>query len=186
MGRPHRKIAVGALAHLNNRSVERRTIFHSAGDYWAFVDLLQEAAPKGLVSIFGYNVMPNHWHILLTPLVEDGASKFAHWLTTTHVRRYRRFHGTEGCGHLYGKRFHDSIIPGRISFVRVLRYIEANAANAGLTERAEDWPWCSAFERRKRHRDILSAPPYPLPEQWSTMLSQYVAKCRRRRSRSRQ
>ena len=183
MGRRHRVIPVGAIAHVNNRSVDRRTIFHSDGDYWAFVDLLQEGVPKGLVSIFGYHVMPNHWHILLTPLVEDGASEFMQWLTTTHVRRYRKFYGTEGCGHLYGARFHDSLIPGPTSFMRVLRYIEANAAKAGLTERAEDWPWCSAFERRKHHREILSPPPYPLPEQWCTVLSKYVEKSRRRRVR---
>ncbi len=181
MGRPHRNIPVGTIVHVNNRSVDRRTIFHSNGDYWAFVDLLQEGAAKGLVSIFGYNVMPNHWHILLSPLVNDGASDFMQWLTTTHVRRYRRFHNTVGYGHLYGERFHDSIIPGRVSFLRVLRYIEANAANAGLIQRSEDWPWCSAFERRKHHREILSAPPYDLPDRWCTLLSQYVEKSRRRR-----
>ena len=181
MGRPPRLIPAGTIVHVVNRSVDRRRIFHTDRDYWAFVDLLQEGTSKEFVSIFGYCVMPNHWHLLLRALSDSGVSAYMKWLTTTHVRRYRSFYGTVGHGHLYKARFRHGIIADDESFIRALRYVEANAAKADLTARSEDWRWSSAFERRMRHRHILCPPPCQLPQNWCTLLASYVDECRRAR-----
>ena len=179
MGREPRRIPAGAIAHVMNRAVDRRTIFRSDGDYWAFVDLLQEGKDKNLVSIFGYCVMPNHWHILLQALSDNSVSTYMQWLQTTHVRRYRGFYGTVGHGHLYKERFRHVMIDNEASFLRELRYVEANAAKAYLTKRSEDWRWSSAFERRMQHRQILSPLPFELPPGWCKLLADYVDECHR-------
>lgn len=92
--------------HLYNRGVDKRTIFPSAGDYRRFLALLYLAnsdkdtrignilraipyaeifaADRGnpLVAIGAYCLMPNHFHILATPLVEDGIPRFMRKLLT--------------------------------------------------------------------------------------------------------
>ena len=161
-----------------NRSVERRTIFHKPGDYWAFIDVLQEAADKGWVLVHGYCVMPNHWHLVLCALIDGGISKFMQWLTNTHVRRYRIAHQSVGQGHLYKDRYKAPVIKSDAHFLTVMRYVETNAAVAGLSRFPDEWPWASPFERRVRHRRILSEPPVALPSDWGKQLIDYVAECR--------
>jgi putative transposase len=176
---------MGTIVHAFNRAVERRTIFHEPGDYDAFVAMLEQGSTKGLVRIFGYCVMPNHWHLMLQAQVDDGISVFMKWLTAKHVKRYRKFHETVGYGHLYQGRFKSPVIEGEEHFLTTMRYVEANAAAAGLAPAAHDWPWSSAFERRAKHRSILSDPPQPLPDDWEEQLMDYVDGVRHRTKQER-
>src|SRR5262245_14363150 len=130
MGRPLRQFKAGTIVHAYNRSVDRRTIFHREGDYWAFIDLLQEGVALDLVRVFGYCVMPNHWHFVMQATVDHGISRFMKWLSGTHVRRYRKYYGTEGQGHVYQDRFKSPVIESEEHFWRVMRYVESNAARA--------------------------------------------------------
>ncbi|MGH9382883.1 MAG: transposase [Vicinamibacterales bacterium] len=159
MGRDRRRLPRGTIAHVLNRGVERRAIFRSQGDYVAFMTLLEEGRAKGLVDVFGYCVMPNHWHLLVAGLIDDGISQYAKWLTGTHVLRYRRFHDTLGLGHLYQGRFKSFIIDDEPHFLTVLRYIESNASRANLVRHAEEWEWSSAFKRGWSRWEITA----PLP-----------------------
>lgn len=178
MSRLPRRFPAGTIVHAYNRGVERRTIFEESGDYAAFVDLLREARSKQRVRIFGYCVLPNHWHLVLQAEVDSGISEFMHWLTSTHVKRHRRFHGMTGGGHLYQDRYKCPLIEGEQHFFTALRYTEANAAVAGLARNAEDWIWGSAYERQTQSRGILSDTPYVLPTNWNQRLADYVAACR--------
>ncbi len=86
--------------HLYNRGVDKRTIFTSPGDHKRFLMLLYLANSneeirisnilksntyeevfsrergEPLVSIGAYCLMPNHFHLLLTPRTEGGVSRF--------------------------------------------------------------------------------------------------------------
>ncbi|MFT7506923.1 MAG: putative transposase [Acidimicrobiales bacterium] len=84
--------------HVINRGVDKRTTFQEEGDYLRFIQNLHiynstESAPhnvwstsarmkimpvKKLVTIHAYCLMPNHYHLLLSPLVDDGITKFMH------------------------------------------------------------------------------------------------------------
>lgn len=90
----------GEYYHLYNRGVDKRTIFLSAHDYKRFLVLLYLAnsnrdtrvsnvirttkyvdiftLDRGdpIVAIGAYCLMPNHFHILATPLIENGISQF--------------------------------------------------------------------------------------------------------------
>ena len=90
----------GQFYHLYNRGVDKRAVFTSAIDYKRFMMLLYLAnssenvrmanvvqyhsyeeilaMDRGtpLVAIGAFCLMPNHFHILVTPLVEGGVSKF--------------------------------------------------------------------------------------------------------------
>lgn len=172
MGRPLRILPRGTIAHVVNRSVERRTIFHNRADYWAFISLLEEGTDKGWVEVLGYCVMSNHWHLLLRAAVDRGISHYMKWLTATHAIRYRTVHDSLGLGHLYQGRFRSSVIEDDRHFLTVLRYIEANACKAGLVRWADSWEWSSGYERRYGLRRIIGELPVPLPPNWCRLISQ--------------
>jgi len=99
---PDRKVAFvpGEYFHIYNRGTDKRKIFHDYKDYRYFLKLLfitnSEKSFKirdlkdvyiiergeQLVHIGAYCAMPNHFHLLITPLKEGGASKFMQKLST--------------------------------------------------------------------------------------------------------
>jgi putative transposase len=93
------------------------------------------------------------------------------WLTSTHAVRHRLARDTIGLGHVYQGRFWSSPIEGETHFFNVLRYVEANAVRAGLTRRAEDWRWSSAWERMTGQRQLLMQLPAALPADWLDLLN---------------
>jgi len=110
------QFAPGEFYHLYNRGVEKRTIYQDTKDHQRFTELLYVANTSGptnlreikrehenlyewdrgepLVAIGAYCLMPNHFHILLTPLQEDGVSVFMNKLGTSYAmyfnRKYKR------------------------------------------------------------------------------------------------
>ena len=98
----------GEFYHVYNRGVEKRTLFLGNYDYNRFIfllhvlntnenlkirDLLREKSFEELlkiknedpiVAIGAYCLMPNHFHLLLTPLVDGGISKFMLKLQTAY------------------------------------------------------------------------------------------------------
>ncbi len=98
----------GEYYHLYNRGVDKRVIFLNEYDYSRFVlllhvlntsknlkirDLLKDNSFEELlkiknndpiVAIGAYCLMPNHFHILITPVVEGGVSRFMLKLQTAY------------------------------------------------------------------------------------------------------
>jgi putative transposase len=64
-----------------------------------------------------------------------------HWLTTTHVSRYRRRY--RGTGHLWQGRFKPFPIEDDDHLLTVIRYVERNPVRANLVDCAADWAWSS-------------------------------------------
>ena len=90
----------GAVQHVINRGCGRMTLFHQDGDYAAFEAVLAEAVERFEVKLLAYCVMPNHWHLVMWPEDGERLSKMLHWLTMTHVMRWRNFRKLVGLGPL--------------------------------------------------------------------------------------
>jgi len=125
--------------------------------------------------ILAYCLMPNHWHFVLWPVLDDELSVFMHQLTTTHVRRWHRCRNSAGTGHLYQCPFKSFPVEDDDHFYTVCRYVERNSVRAGLVERAEDWVWSSTWANL--HADDpralrLCAWPIPRPDDWLTRVNQ--------------
>lgn len=107
----------GEYYHIYNRGNSKQIIFHSSDDFQRFQDLLitlnkpervdtrvvdrrknsanvssegKTFATTRLVAIGSYCIMPNHFHILLTPLIEGGVSKFMQKITTAYSMYYNK------------------------------------------------------------------------------------------------
>src|SRR2546427_114992 len=127
MPRTARASVGGIVYHVLNRGNCRMKIFHSEGDFFAFVKLLVEAARRMGVRVLAFCLMPNHWHLILWPRQDGDLSRFMAWLSTTHVRRWREHRRTVGEGHLYQGRFKSFPAQQDEHLLILLRYCEANA-----------------------------------------------------------
>lgn len=147
MARPLRVTTPNIIYHVLNRSNARLPIFKKNYDYIAFERTLLEAKKKYPLHILAYCLMPNHWHLVLQPLVEDSLSQFMAWLSLTHTQRWHAHYKAVGYGHLYQGRFKSFPVQKDEHFLQLCRYVERNALRAGLVERAEEWRWSSLYRR---------------------------------------
>ena len=158
-----------------NRGVARSTIFEKDWDYDAFMHVLRETWEIVPLPIYAMVLMPNHWHFVVRPECDDQTSEFFRRLTVTHTMRWHAHYCTGGTGHLYQGRFKSFPIQGNEHLLAVLRYVERNPLQAGLTDLAEEWRWSSAWARRQKRqvdRCWLRVPDEPLPRDWRSWVNQ--------------
>ncbi len=168
--------------HLYNRGVDKRAIFSSAADYKRFLVLLYLAnsdedvridnilktytleeifaRERGnqLVAIGAFCLMPNHFHILATPIVDGGLPKFMLKLQTAYSMYFNK--KNERSGSLFQGPF-KSEHAGDDRYLKYLfSYIHLNPAklkdprwkekittkNNSLRKFVEDYPYSSLGE----------------------------------------
>ena len=116
------------------------------------------------VSILSYQLMPNHWHLVLQPRRDGEMSAFLRWVTATHTMRYHAHYHTSGEGHVYQGRYKSFPVQSDEHFHTVCRYMERNALRAGLVERAELWRWGSLWRWVQAvEPDPKLLTPWPIP-----------------------
>jgi len=173
MPRLPRRLQRAEFYHVLNRANVRARLFTTPSDYQVFVDLLAETVERFQLPLLAYCVMPNHWHLVVTPLTQSNLSTSLHWLTGTHAVRWSHAHVRRGPGHVYQDRFRSIPVQPGINLWRVVRYVERNACSARLVRRAEDWPWCSARQRLQNCHKPRLAPLHFLPSDlWLRYLNQ--------------
>lgn len=112
------QFAEGEFYHVYNRGVDKRIVFLKKEEYGRFVAYLyllndaQSTRPEvsfrkvwtppktdvrePLVAIGAYCLMPNHFHLYLTPLQEGGISKFMQRLQTAYTMFFNEKHDRSG------------------------------------------------------------------------------------------
>jgi REP-associated tyrosine transposase len=89
------------------------------------------------LQVYGYVVMPEHVHLLLSEPPQD---TLADALKSLKQGVSRRLIGD--ADHFWQKRYYDFNIRNYPQFVEKLRYIH-RSLKLGLCERPEDWEWSS-------------------------------------------
>ena len=164
MPRPPRADEAGGLYHALNRGNLRADIFRKADDFAAFERILHEALQIYQLELFSYQLMSNHYHLVLRPLIDGEMSRFMGWIGGTHTMRYHAHYHTSGRGHVYQQRYKSFPIQDDDHFWVVCRYVERNALRAKLVARAEDWRWGSLWRwQQEPEPDPKLLSPWPLP-----------------------
>lgn len=103
-------LALGEFYHVYNRGNSKQLIYNNDSEYKRFQNLLYIAngtkhfemrelkmpnvldfkRGEPLVAIGLYCLMPNHFHILLTPVVEDGIQQFMKKLSTSYSMYFNK------------------------------------------------------------------------------------------------
>lgn len=171
MPRVTRGFAEGLIYHVLNRGNGKQEVFHNDQDHENFIELIRDAKKRYQIYVFAFCLMPNHFHLVVSPLRADDLSKWMQWLMTSHVRRYHKRYETSG--HIWQGRFKSFIIQNDEHLLTVLRYVEGNPVRSGLVTSAKDWPWSSHHKRIYKELDkIVDKPPVELPLDWGVYVDQ--------------
>jgi len=143
-------LAVGEHYHVYSRGVEKRKIFMNTKDYNRFVallyimnqdapftmgnflrdknksleDIFMEKREGTLVSILGYCLMPNHFHLILYEGSEGGISKFMGKLLTAYSMYFNTKY--ERSGPLFTHPFKSEHISNESQYVYIFSYVHLN------------------------------------------------------------
>jgi putative transposase len=144
----------------------RRLLFTADASRQIFESALERVRRSFRLQVYGYVIMPEHVHLLLsepqrdtsgggtaplkpkdglngppTLLSEPQRYTLADALKSLKQGVSRRLIGD--AEHFWQKRYYDFNIRNYSQFVEKLRYIHRNPVKAGLCERPEDWQWSS-------------------------------------------
>ena len=90
-------------------------------------------------------VMPNHVHVVVTPLAGYTLSSLVHtWKSFTAGEANKRL-GRRG--HFWMQEYFDRAIRDERHFRAAVEYVEHNPVQAGLCKAPEAWPWSSSGAR---------------------------------------
>lgn len=153
MPRMARVVAPNTPHHVTQRGNRRQTTFFGDADYLHYLQLAAEWCAKAEVECWGYCLMPNHVHLILTPRSEASlrtAIAQLHRRYTRAVNKRERW-----TGYLWQGRF-SSYPMDDAYFIEASRYVGLNPVRAGLVARAEDWPWSSVRAHLHGRDDALT------------------------------
>ena len=143
------KLEIKEFYHIYNRGVEKRTIFQNSSDYKRFLTLLyiansnqplhikdfgfitieeifKQDRGEPLVAIGAYCLMPNHFHLLLTPLVDGGISKFMLKVQTGYSMYFNK--KNDRVGAFFQGTFKSEHIDNDVYLKYIYAYIHLNPA----------------------------------------------------------
>lgn len=169
MGRPVRADEARGIYHMLNRGNRRERIFHKQEDFEAFERIMAEALERSRIKLFAYCLLPNHWHMVVSPEVDGEMGRFGQWLGLTHTQRYHAHYHTTGEGHLYQGRFKSFPVQDDHHFHAVCRYVERNAYTAELCDCPDAWRFGSLWRwahGTAKDKSLLATWPLPRRPKW--------------------
>ncbi len=93
--------------------------------------------------LYGYCLMPDHLHVLLSP--SQSCVPISGWLREFKSYTTRKHQLRTGETELWQRSAHDHVCRDGETAESVLTYIVNNPVRAGLAERWRDWPWARVF-----------------------------------------
>lgn len=142
MPRRLRRDFPGALHHVMNRGIARRTLFETRRDVRLFLALLARRVRAGDLEVLAYSVLTTHFHLLvrsprglLSAAMQRVLDSYARW--------FNRGRGRDGP--LFRGRFVNRLVASEAHLGSVLRYIDDNAVEARLAATATAYPHGSAW-----------------------------------------
>ncbi len=165
------EIAKGEYYHIFNRGVEKRRIFLDDRDRWRFMTLLcvfqgeaivpnirraitlvqhsmlddevvQRCLIHRVVTLLGFCLMPNHFHLILRSETANGISRYMQRLGNAYTKYFNM--RNERTGHLFGSRFHFVRVDRDEYFSYLSAYVHMNPRELESWRGREDsYPWSS-------------------------------------------
>ncbi len=184
--------------HVYNRGTDKRTIFYDRADYRRFVELLYISNSKiavnvrdihkshknifeyekieTLVAIGAYCLMPNHFHILLTPVIDDGVSKFMNKLGTSYSMYFNKRNNRSGS--LFQGTFKsqhadtDEYLKYLYAYIHLnpVKLIDPTWKEEGIKDAAKSYDFAASFQysslpdylgKDREEKAILNQAPFP-------------------------
>jgi putative transposase len=155
MARLARVVIPGLAHHITQRGNGRQRVFFSDADCALYLRLLRDACAAARVTCLAFCLMPNHVHLILVPISNDGLRQC---LSSVH-RAYAGCINTRRqlTGHFWQGRY-GSVPMDDAHLYEALRYVLLNPVRARLVRTAAAWQWSSAGAYLTRTDDGLTNP----------------------------
>ena len=141
MARLPRLSLAGLPHHIIQRGNNRQPVFLSPVDQQFFLDVLHDNARRSGVALHAYVLMPNHFHLLLTPDTDEALPQMMQSLGRSYVRYFNDRHGRSGT--LWEGRYRSTLIQPERHLLACMAYIDLNPVRDGLVAEAREYPWSS-------------------------------------------
>ena len=159
--------------HITQRGNRRQNVFFCEEDYREYLNLISHWCREEGVSIWGYCLMTNHVHLIVTP--KEG-SNLSRAIGESHRRYTRYINFREGWrGYLWQGRF--SSFPMEESYlIAAAAYVELNPVRANMVSEAWDYRWSSVHAHIAGKSDgiIEVEPLLQLVGDWKAFLKRMI------------
>lgn len=188
----------GEFYHVYNRGTDKRSIYLDKSDYKRFIELLYLSNSSHsfvvrdiyrnnesiyeydrgdlLVAIGAYCLMPNHFHILVTPLAENGISKFMNKLCTSYSMYFNKKYNRTGA--LFQGKFkaehadRDEYLKYLYAYIHLnpVKLIDSTWKEEGIKDAAKSFDFAASFQYSslpdylgivRQENSILNPEPFP-------------------------
>lgn len=163
MGTRQIKFINNHFYHVFNKGVDKRPIYLWPDDFDRFIQSIDEfnsIEPIGsifwnsfrkdkseelmlkkekLISIICYCLNPNHYHLILEQIADDGIKKFMHRLGTGYTKYFNFKH--QRSGSLFGNKFKAVLIDSNEYLLHVSAYVNLNYQVHQLRSKASKSSW---------------------------------------------
>jgi len=126
-----------------------------------FLDCLERTRRLYQLRVYGYVVMPEHVHLLISEPQEEQLYVAIQALKVASSRRTARFRPPSH-PRLWQRRYFDHNVRSLESFETLLRYTHRNPVKRGLAVKPEDWKW-SSF----RHYSMAEVGVVEIESRWT-------------------
>jgi REP element-mobilizing transposase RayT len=141
MARHARNDAPGTWHHVMNRGIARRTLFENELDMRTFLSRLALAVRAKQIEVHSFCILTTHFHLLVRS-PEGELSPVMHLVQNSYSRWFNRSRKRDGP--LYRARFRSKRADSLVYRRHLVRYIDANAVEAGLVAAPALYPYSSA------------------------------------------
>jgi putative transposase len=138
---PHRT-GPGQTYFVSSATWERREVFRVLQTAELLVQRIVACRDKGAYLLREYVVMPNHFHLLMTPAEDTSLEKAVQLIKGGFSHEFHKSGGTRM--EIWQVGFHDWTIRDAEDYLTKVRYIQMNPVQARLVERPEHWLFGSA------------------------------------------
>lgn len=181
MGIRRQPLINNEMYHIYNRGVDKRDIFADKHDIYRFLESIKEfnredkiqslsnlhkfkssqiaveplsGRPDRLVEVIGCCLNPNHFHLILRQISDNGISKFMHKLSGGYtcyfnIRNFRS-------GSLFQGKFKSQLIADENYFNRTIGYVNKNYLIHDIPENKKHLIYSGDFEYENNKFDIIS------------------------------
>jgi putative transposase len=133
---------------VSSRTSQGRAILQTERMANLFLDVLRSYVAVGHFRIHDFVVMRNHFHLLLSVNEKMAVEKAVQLIKGNFSFRAKKELGYQR--EIWQRGFSEVRVYDRESFLYYRRYIDDNPVKAGYVNSAEEYPYCSAYFRKKR------------------------------------
>lgn len=173
MARPLRVEVPDGVYHVNAGAIHGQGLFVDDVDRARWLRLLGSAVDVSRWECCAYCALGTHYHLVLR-ITELTLARGMQYLNARHAESFNRRH--ERRGHVFGARYHSTLIETESHALEVCRYVPLNPVRAGLCASPESWPW-SSFAATV---GLAPAPAFLRPEWVLRLFGTYPETARRR------